>query len=791
MSETINIVVVDKKFETQALQGLVIRSEGNANTIKIQFPKTYESEDLTTKMFILKCTNANGIYFETLLQKNVKTDYIELTWVVEPVFTTVSGILKVAIFAESANYSLGTTMSKVIVEESPQIMVPIDQFTVFEQYLKEIRVAADSTESYYEQTLAIKNDFESKIVDGLTSEDPKKILSANQGRVLNTRINNIVGQTGNSNTEIVDARNSPERNTIYATLKDRLDAVDGDIVKSKFSAPATATAPIISLPSTVVKGKMEGSLKGNTLYNAVVNGDFSNGTNRWNIQQGTHTVNNKIYSSVGNGSGVNVQALQETKIPYKTGNKIFVKYTFRLTNASCTSVKAFITDKSGSNPRDIFILPSPTQNQIYTMYGVVSCTIDSTNIRIFIRHTYPDAVTANGKVMEVDGNVGVFAIPITGTPYENWTADQINTMIDGYWEGLGGTSEVGVRAIGKNLFDKSKVTLNFQINGSTGLISASPVNSATDFIKVKPNTQYTLSGGREGGGTAGNAYYDSNKNYISGFTQNLSATTITTPSNCAYIRSSITSTKVDTFILNEGSTALPYEPYTETELFAPVKLNRLPNNVADEFTLDGRYIQRTAEKTSQSGVVNYADMATGGSFIAQLADGTMQTGVKGATLTATATKIIYQLATPIETQYPASNLIAEPSGTIYVDSAVTLTKQYKTGISVTNKIKSLNSVFMVNENVKTPINLSLVSVASDGMSLTILNANATNFYEINYETFGAILPTIEYSYPSNLAGAVLANTESIKEIDLTLESFIALQNAMNVEFDFRLTTGGH
>lgn len=230
MSETINIVIVDKKFETQALQGLVIRSEGNANTIKIQFPKTYENEDLTNKMFILKCTNPNGIYFENILQKNVKTDYIELTWVVEPIFTTVSGILKVAIFAESANYSLGTQMSKVIVEESPQITVPIDQYTVFEQYLKEIRVLADSTETYYEQTLAIKNNFESKIVDGLTSEDPKKILSANQGGVLNARINNIVGQAGISNTEIVDARNASLKNTVYPALKARLDASDSEII---------------------------------------------------------------------------------------------------------------------------------------------------------------------------------------------------------------------------------------------------------------------------------------------------------------------------------------------------------------------------------------------------------------------------------------------------------------------------------------------------------------------------------------------------------------------------------
>lgn len=155
--ENVNIIIVDKNFEVQNLQGLIIRSEENANTIRIQFPKTYEGEDLTTKMFILKCTNANGVYFETLLGKAVKAEYIELTWTVTAEFTTVSGTLKIAIFAESANYSLGTKMSKVIVEESPQITIPIDDLTVLESYMTEIRVAADEVERDRAEALDSKN----------------------------------------------------------------------------------------------------------------------------------------------------------------------------------------------------------------------------------------------------------------------------------------------------------------------------------------------------------------------------------------------------------------------------------------------------------------------------------------------------------------------------------------------------------------------------------------------------------------------------------------------------------
>ena len=45
----------------------------------------------------------------------------------------------------------------------------------------------------------------------------------------NTRIDNIVAQSGTSNTEIVDARNSTEKNITYVTLKDRLESIERSI----------------------------------------------------------------------------------------------------------------------------------------------------------------------------------------------------------------------------------------------------------------------------------------------------------------------------------------------------------------------------------------------------------------------------------------------------------------------------------------------------------------------------------------------------------------------------------
>jgi hypothetical protein len=44
---------------------------------------------------------------------------------------------------------------------------------------------------------------------------------------------------------------------------------------------------------------------------------------------------------------------------------------------------------------------------------------------------------------------------------------------------------------GKNLFNKNTVTSGYYVNYTTGLLTSSGVYVASDYIQVKPNTQYT------------------------------------------------------------------------------------------------------------------------------------------------------------------------------------------------------------------------------------------------------------------------------------------------------------
>ena len=120
------------------------------------------------------------------------------------------------------------------------------------------------------------------------------------------------------------------------------------------------------------------------------------------------------------------------------------------------------------------------------------------------------------------------------------------------------------RTSGKNLYD-GLYTAKRYINYNTGEMRTSDDWSATDYIEIEPNTSYTLSGITNSGWTAGTSFYDNSKAFISSVYS--TAYTFTTPTNAKYLRLSLNSETPINIMLNEGSTALPYEPYGTGEWY--------------------------------------------------------------------------------------------------------------------------------------------------------------------------------------------------------------------------------
>lgn len=111
---------------------------------------------------------------------------------------------------------------------------------------------------------------------------------------------------------------------------------------------------------------------------------------------------------------------------------------------------------------------------------------------------------------------------------------------------------------GKNLFDKAAVTSGYYVNYTTGNLIANASYSASDYIPVTAGLNYTQSFSHQ------TAFYDANKNYISGVDALVSpstARTLTIPAGAAYVRMSVSNTVLTTMQFEKGNEATSYQPY--------------------------------------------------------------------------------------------------------------------------------------------------------------------------------------------------------------------------------------
>lgn len=150
--------------------------------------------------------------------------------------------------------------------------------------------------------------------------------------------------------------------------------------------------------------------------------------------------------------------------------------------------------------------------------------------------------------------------------------------------------------VGKNLYDKSKTNTSngyrasYYVKGMDGTESSSATYNISEYFRVLPNTEYTISGTY--GTQPGICFYDGNKNFISGLSYGVAQATpyktFTTPSNAVYARCSIVASLVDELQLEIGGTQTAYKPYeAHTYPLGDVVLRGIPKLVNNELVYDG------------------------------------------------------------------------------------------------------------------------------------------------------------------------------------------------------------
>ena len=150
----------------------------------------------------------------------------------------------------------------------------------------------------------------------------------------------------------------------------------------------------------------------------------------------------------------------------------------------------------------------------------------------------------------VDCNVGIVATGGNGTP-------DSPIPINGY-------TEANITRCGVNLFDKTAV-IDGYISDANGNYTYSNNRKCTDYIPIKGGETYKILSEQED--SAWGAWYDENKNYISGCAgYYVGGTTVkTAPANACYVRLTVwsnSSGNLDTFGLNYPSTDTTNHAYT-------------------------------------------------------------------------------------------------------------------------------------------------------------------------------------------------------------------------------------
>ena len=142
---------------------------------------------------------------------------------------------------------------------------------------------------------------------------------------------------------------------------------------------------------------------------------------------------------------------------------------------------------------------------------------------------------------------------------------------------------------GKNLFDKDTEDYEKGYYLDNNGVETSGTNWGVYYIPVKPNTAYSISGCLLNGGVSF-CWFTSNKTFISRIGQKQDRDNMVSPNNAGYIGLSIvwnTSSSAydgNTFMLNEGQTALPYEPYGNGEWYIHKEIGKVVLNGSEHWS---------------------------------------------------------------------------------------------------------------------------------------------------------------------------------------------------------------
>ncbi len=153
-------------------------------------------------------------------------------------------------------------------------------------------------------------------------------------------------------------------------------------------------------------------------------------TGSWGSGYSTNNIlNNRI---VNTGNGITSRAPYVVIYPnvLDNGTKYFLYARVMVDTSDCINLCIHAPGSFEGNNGVSTSVQTPAKDTWYELYGFQTPVSDN---RLVVQHVYNTLADANGKVMTIEGSPdragGVWAIKITGTKYENYTALQMLALV--------------------------------------------------------------------------------------------------------------------------------------------------------------------------------------------------------------------------------------------------------------------------------------------------------------------------------------------------------------------------
>lgn len=341
-----------------------------------------------------------------------------------------------------------------------------------------------------------------------------------------TKITNLENQVFGDETIEGEGTNL----TLDGTLKGQFNELD---LKGNTSQTGTPT-PSSPIPVNVVSGDNEIVVNGKNLFTLK---NISNNT----VLGIERTINNSILTLNGTSTGAGqIIGRRTTGIVLPSGTyNISVRRSSGTITPNSKQMAFYFRKPSGTELTAFLV-----NNFSNTAYSFSSSFTLTESTEIYVE------IYCNGAGLVVDNLTLQFQIE-KGTSASDFEPYQGNTY------------NIDLRT-SKNLFNKDTI-INGKVLASNGALTDASGFIVGDYIQVKPSTQYTISFDYTTKEYLRIGYYQKNKTFIERPYSGDNPWTITTPSNCYYIRI-CTPDNYTNVQCEEGNQQTTYEPYNSIEL---------------------------------------------------------------------------------------------------------------------------------------------------------------------------------------------------------------------------------